>query len=673
MIRLLTTFTLFAGALLSSDLAAHGGVYIGPGDVVPPGAGSPPESPTTPTPPTTPPTPGAPPSPVGPTSPDTPITPIPPGVPPLPLSKAITAPGGSSVDLTRWEFWWEFNKSHFLNLKAKVHSAESSTGEADILEGIDAGASTPMTSAPTHGQITSLIAPRLRLMLETSDDRDIAGSSMMALAKIRLDASAIDLFKTHLGSNDQEISETAALAYGVIQSPTAYPVLEALALDTAEGRRLTHKPTGVPARTRAFAIYGMGLLGSHCNDSVLQNKIADQLWQLLITDDSSYKDLKTACVISLGVIPYQDPSSVVERLLNYLNDGNNETLVRAHCPNAIAKILNQAAETDPSNPLIPQAVDTFSRYCKARNVKNEIVQSCVYSLGMLTNPSVEFPLDQAFEAISHVIENGKNKQAERFGVISMAHLGAQSGQGPHREKAIKFLSSTMRKGKGGMDAWSGLALGVMAFYVREQGSAMPSTVEHGVLDKFLNESNQQRKGAYAISLGLMKAEIASEHLRLAIDHCHDDAFQGYACLGLGLIGAREYKDFLTDIVISSTRKPDLLKQASIALGLLKDKGASTQLLKLIRPESQKTPSLAVLSAAATAIGFIGDKDSVSPLIETMTDRKMTPLARAFAAVALGAISDSYELPWNSMYSRDLNYRASVQTLTNQATGVLDIL
>ena len=202
---------------------------------------------------------------------------------------------------------------------------------------------------------------------------------------------------------------------------------------------------------------------------------------------------------------------------------------------------------------------------------------------------------------------------------------------------------------------------------------MPATVEHGVLDKFLAESNQQRKGAYAISLGLMKAQIARQHLRSSIDECRDDSFQGYACLGLGMMGAREYKDYLADLVANSTRKPDLLKQASIALGLLKDKGVSDQLIKLIQPDDQRKPSLAVLSAAATAIGFIGDKDSVTTLVETMTNRKMTPLARAFSAVALGAVADSYELPWNSIYSRDLNYRASVQTLTNQATGILDIL
>ncbi len=254
----------------------------------------------------------------------------------------------------------------------------------------------------------------------------------------------------------------------------------------------------------------------------------------------------------------------------------------------------------------------------------------------------------------------------------MGYLGAKVNDGPYREKAIKFLAEGLRKGKSGIDCWSGLSLGVMAFYVNMDGDTMPSTVERGVLEKFNREGNQQRRGAYAVSLGLMKAETAKEDLRSSIDKSKDVFFQGYACLGLGMIGAREYKDFLTEVVQSNTRKPDLLKQASIALGLMKDKEVSKVLIALIQPKDKKA-SLSVLSASARAIGFIGDKSSVNPLIETMQNDRLTSLARAFAAIALGAISEAYTLPWNSLFSRDLNYRASVQTLTNDASGILDIL
>jgi Trm5-related predicted tRNA methylase len=49
------------------------------------------------------------------------------------------------------------------------------------------------------------------------------------------------------------------------------------------------------------------------------------------------------------------------------------------------------------------------------------------------------------------------------------------------------------------------------------------------------------------------------------------------------------------------------------------------------------------------------------------------LSRAFAAVALGGVADKEKLPWNSKISRNMNYRGSVETLTQSGSGVLDIL
>jgi len=671
--RWLIPITLFAGVAFSHEATAHGGTYRGPGDTVPPGAGAP-ATPATPATPSTPTTPTTPSTPATPSTPSTPSTPAAPAAPAQPTQQAVTQAAPPLVDLTRWEFWWEFNKGPFLNLKAKVQSGAVSTGEGDILTGLGSGAAVATTFAPTQAQITTTIIPELRRLVETQDDRDIAGGGMMALAKIQLDPTVMDIYKGHLDSGDQEIAETAALAYGVLQSADAFPALTALAEDSTEGRKLCGKPNGVPDRTRAFAIYGMGLLGSTSSDENLQQEIAEKLWNILTTDQSSFKDLRVASVVSMGVVPYQDPKVPVERLLSFMEDGDRDTLVRAHCPNAIAKILRSAGNDNPDNPLIAEAVKRISKMATGRNTKNELVQSTVYSLGMLVNASPEFPAEDVFKTIKQVSEKAKDKQAQKFSTISMAYLGARVAQdSPVREDAMKFLLDGMRKGKGGYDAWSGLALGVMAFFELEEGAGMPATIERAVLDKFNKESNQQRKGAYAVSLGLMKSEIAKEDLREAVDESRDEGFQGYACLGLGMIGAREYRDDLIQIVQENVRKPDLLKQASIALGLMKDKDVSKVLIELINPEDGRKPKLAVLSAAATAIGFIGDKSVVEPLVETMNNDRLTPLARAFSAIALGAVAESYMLPWNSLFSVDLNYRASVTTLTNQATGILDIL
>jgi HEAT repeat protein len=76
---------------------------------------------------------------------------------------------------------------------------------------------------------------------------------------------------------------------------------------------------------------------------------------------------------------------------------------------------------------------------------------------------------------------------------------------------------------------------------------------------------------------------------------------------------------------------------------------------------------------ASALGFIGDRRTIEPLKRMLQNEQLTPLSRAFAAVALGGVGDKEKLPWNSKLSTNMNYRAAVDTLTDKTAGILDIL
>jgi HEAT repeat protein len=129
-------------------------------------------------------------------------------------------------------------------------------------------------------------------------------------------------------------------------------------------------------------------------------------------------------------------------------------------------------------------------------------------------------------------------------------------------------------------------------------------------------------------------------------------------------------DDIRNIVTTSTRRPDLLKQAAIALGKLGDKTVADVLLKILN-EPEK--NVAKLSAVASALAYIGDRRTIDPLADMLFDESITELSRAFAAVALGGVADKENLPWNSKIGGDMNYRAAVETLTNGVAGILDIL
>jgi HEAT repeat protein len=81
----------------------------------------------------------------------------------------------------------------------------------------------------------------------------------------------------------------------------------------------------------------------------------------------------------------------------------------------------------------------------------------------------------------------------------------------------------------------------------------------------------------------------------------------------------------------------------------------------------------VVVRSAIALAFIGDRRTIQPLKKMLFNEDLTALSRAFAAFALGGVADKEKLPWNSKIARNMNYRSSVETLTQSGTGVLDIL
>ncbi len=76
------------------------------------------------------------------------------------------------------------------------------------------------TMKPTENQKLNEVLPALNRALDSTDQRDITSSCMVAMAKIGMDTEQIKIlpiFKERLSSRDQEIRETAALAMGISQ------------------------------------------------------------------------------------------------------------------------------------------------------------------------------------------------------------------------------------------------------------------------------------------------------------------------------------------------------------------------------------------------------------------------------------------------------------------------
>src|SRR5262249_54441295 len=123
--------------------------------------------------------------------------------------------------------------------------------------------------APSEGDRKDRIAAALAAVLRSTENRDIVTSCLVALGKVGVDpdgTSLGELFTPHLAAKDQEVRETAALAFGIAGRPEALALLTALLRNEPAGRAAVGGKD-VPERVRTFAAWSLGLLGGHCADA----------------------------------------------------------------------------------------------------------------------------------------------------------------------------------------------------------------------------------------------------------------------------------------------------------------------------------------------------------------------------------------------------------------------
>ncbi|MEO0481894.1 MAG: HEAT repeat domain-containing protein [Planctomycetota bacterium] len=701
--KILLTGLLGLGVALGASEAvfAHGGQYRGPGDVVPPspggggpssggpgGAGGPTTGPSGPA--------GSGPS--GPASgPTGPATGGGPGA--GPGGGGPTTGGGAPPppDLTPWSFWWEFNKDPYINLRQAIHSTEVVSDSDDFFLGEGKDSEAKGTLKPTEAMITGQIIPELARNLEASDNNDIQSACLIGLAKIGRDTDSVkilEIFRSYLPDNSQEIQETAALSLGISQREEAVPTLVHLVADDSDGRKLTGDAGDVSDRTRSFAAYGLGLVAWATANNDVKRTAFEAIKPILEDTKIADRNIRVAAVNALSLLrpSLEDEkgmqlfSEVSTALLDYWNLklGKSDQVIQAHVPLAIAKMFQDVDRvTHPDlDELYHSCREDFIAVLRERKSgkdANEVMQSAAMAVGLMAGPMDDDPkklkgsdddnvrLDAlSAEALLDYNQRGPNQQAKFFSILGMAKQGGLH----NRDNMIRILRKTSNRVEQG---WAALGLGVLAFEAQAEDQNYSTNTIGEALAGELDAKNDTVLASLAVGLGLAKFQTAEDELlSLLEDKKSIDELAGYICIGLALMDARDAIQPLRDLVDASVRRDIRLQQAAIALGKLQDKEAGKQLVAII--EQDDKPSVQKMAAISSALSFIGDRESVVPLINMLNNESATPLARAFAGVALGGVADKEDLPWNSKIGVDLNYRAAVESLTNgNGTGILDIL
>lgn len=669
-------------ALLSNDVQAHGGQYRGPEDIVPPG-GNPSGRSGRPSSGSGRPTTGGPRGPSAPipgpgtggTSPKTPTG----GTPGVGTGTGVGIQ--LAADFTGWTYWWEFNKHDYIGLRDAVHRSQSSTGYEGFWKGRGTMSSNSNLLEPTRDQIQNDILPSLKKAIDSTEQRDIVSSCLIGMAKIGQDHpefSLGDVFRPRLARDNQEIRETAALVYGIaaIKKGDALQTLCDLALDNERGRSLRGGELSV--RTRAFALYGLGLYANEHNDDKVKKLALETMRKVLADDDLRDRNLKVAAIHGIGLLALDanDEQQAVmlddalDALLRYYERtlGAGDQLIQSHCPTAITKLLDpRSARADEFRQRFAEELDGKNR--KRRS--HDLARSCVLALGQLCEPREDNRSRHAgySELLEKTFAKHKDAQTRNFALLALGQIGGIENRG--------FLLRILRKGNNLEQPWAAISLGVQAHerYRSAEAQQIQVDVDETVGDALLEELEKAKQpelvGALGIALGLTRYRDAAPAMaRIMKKDLQKQVQAGYLCLGIALMRDDRSVEDIQQAMSVSERRSNLFVQAAIALGLLGDKSAAEVLHEKLDEEDS---NLATLAAIAEALGQIGDRRSVAPLKRALFDEGRGDLQRAFAAVALGAVADRAKLPWHSKISTNINYRASVETLTNQVSGVLDLL
>jgi HEAT repeat protein len=321
-----------------------------------------------------------------------------------------------------------------------------------------------------------------------------------------------------------------------------------------------------------------------------------------------------------------------------------------------------------------EGVDKNSKY------NSQVQQSCVLALGQLADSRGGVNVHTEAARVLERISKQGEPQSKRFALISMAQMAARRApasqdnsldRAGNRATIRSAILSRLSKAKGGQAAWAGLAIGVHA---RALVDSKQAPIGIDALEALRAEAEQSKSpdlaGAYMLALGLCNDQDRAGMILKKMEYFSQDETRGHCAVALGLMNYTEAIQPIQDILEGSEFRPDLLKQAAVALGLLGDKNMVERLVKMLA----EAKSLSSQAAIASALGTIGDKNSIDGLVALLQDSGKTQTARGFAAAALGIVCDKELLPWNSKIGTDINYRASTETLTDSAkTGILDLL
>tara|TARA_R110002126_G_scaffold41590_7_gene120869 strand:- start:16095 stop:17948 length:1854 start_codon:yes stop_codon:yes gene_type:complete len=615
----------------------------------------------------------------------------------------VTPQSQVSIDpIANWELWWIYNRETYLNLKGAIGEAGPGTMGDEFYLGNGQRNQMVASRLPDPALVTSQVLPALLKALDGERQDGVLNGTMISLARIgqHQDAAHRAVIREQilgfLGASSQVVRETAVLSLGILGDEDSAELLADLFADRQAGRKAV-RDTKVDQRTRAYAGYALALIGQTTADADLRAAIVAEAAGILDAPTFASSDIKVAASMAFALIPLAPgpaldaeaeaptvPTTRQEQialLLEHFDQRNQRAnkrrrsdVVRSHFPRAMVRLLDLDGEPFAGQEQLRQAVGAHLVHAISRfsPYDNDLMkQGAAMALGQLGTAGNSDLDGEIVDALVTASKDG-SQQVRRFAQISLAQVGSRPGLGEEpwaQTAAVRtHLDKLHSRAKTTMRPWAALSLGIFGHHLMENDQVLSSDMGTTLRTAAMKEGNPEAIGAYAIALGLRKDQEGVEVLMKMMDKLQGrDAARGFCAVGLGMMQATDAADPIYEIVEESRFRPDLLRQASTGLALLRQTRTVPMLVDML----SSTDAMATQAALCGALGRIGDRHSVAPLLELLADKGETANTRGFAAMALGMVCDSSPMPWTVELSRDLPYSSSTSTLLGSGSGVLD--
>ncbi|MEW6743501.1 MAG: HEAT repeat domain-containing protein [Planctomycetota bacterium] len=579
------------------------------------------------------------PAPTGPSQPTTPRAPGPPGA-----STGISKRRAAGEITGSWQSWWSRNQEPYLELRRHLESRGVVSGSAGYLLGSDRDGAVRLVR-PDAQDVQERIVPAL-LGAVAQDDPKVVESALLALGRVvpaEQAGQALRGLVMSLGHGQESVKECALLALGILGSAEARPILLAVLNDTPSGRSALRVTGSIATHLRAVAAVALGLIG--VEDDI------PPLMTIVERAGSSAHELVECALVALGLFAVGEQQTI-PFLVQMLDRNGLDRSVRSLVPIALAKIESPAARIIGREPLL--------RLLRDRSTDNDLQRSCLLALARMTSevdPNV-------VDTIVRVIDNDPDGQSRFFALTALGEIGARDAAGfeerrqEHGQILRVLMSETTRPKRREHRPWAALGL---AIYGRALGATHPREVSQlgeRLTECFVEEGDPSARAALASALGLLCHRKAEPHLVRELRDTRDYSVAGHLAVALGLLQSEEAADLMREWI--QEKGIDPVYRVTLARGLaLMGDSRSVDILVRALAESH---TVYETSSLAQAIGILGHRGAIDPLIEILKDPARPEACRDYAAAALGLLAEKTPLRWNARVTVGLNYCVPNATL-----------